>query len=54
MPKDGNSRTCLATYDWDRLDFLLKKSTQVRPMVREDLDAFLKFLARLRSAKADT
>ncbi len=31
-------------YDWDRLDFLLKKIDQVHPLVLDDLERFRKFL----------
>ncbi len=26
------------SYDWDRLDFLMRKFAQVRPMIGEDMD----------------
>jgi hypothetical protein len=31
-------------YDWDRLDFLVMKLKQVKPMLRADLGSFLEFL----------
>jgi hypothetical protein len=34
-------------YDWDRLDFVLKKFARARPLVRRDLAAFLAFLDQL-------
>jgi len=34
-------------YDWDRLDFLLKKYEQVKPLLRDDLQLFVKFLREL-------
>ena len=34
-------------YDWDRLDFVLKKLALARPLVRRDLAAFLAFLDQL-------
>jgi hypothetical protein len=34
-------------YDWDRLDFVLKKFALVRPLLRRDLAAFLAFLDQL-------
>jgi hypothetical protein len=34
-------------YDWDRLDFVLKKFTRVRPLLRRDLATFLAFLDQL-------
>jgi hypothetical protein len=34
-------------YDWDRLDLLLKKVRQVRPLLRGDFTAFLAFLESL-------
>ena len=34
-------------YDWDRLDFLVKKLTQAHPIVTEDLNRFLSFLRSL-------
>jgi hypothetical protein len=34
-------------YDWDRLDFLMKKFDQVRPKVSRDLDHFVDFLTEL-------
>jgi hypothetical protein len=34
-------------YDWDRLDFVLKKFTRVRPLLRRDLVTFLAFLDQL-------
>ena len=37
------------SYDWDRLDYLMKKFGQVRPMVSEDLDRFLVFLREVES-----
>ena len=30
-------------YDWDRLDFLLKKLRQVHPLVTRDLERFVRF-----------
>ena len=41
------------SYDWDRLDFLMKKFGVARPMVNEDLDRFLIFLRELESAGSD-
>jgi len=37
----------LLEYDWDRLEFALKKFAQARPLVRRDLAAFLAFLDQL-------
>lgn len=34
-------------YDWDRLDYLMKKFAEVRPALHADLDAFLRFLEAL-------
>ena len=34
-------------YDWDRLDFLVKKMKQAHPGVKQDLDRFLSFLDQL-------
>ena len=34
-------------YDWDRLELLLKKLRQVKPLLRADLAAFLAFLESL-------
>jgi hypothetical protein len=34
-------------YDWDRLDFLVKKLKLAHPVVRQDLERFLAFLDRL-------
>jgi len=34
-------------YDWDRLDYLLKKIEQVKPMLEKDLDSFIIFLKRI-------
>ncbi len=34
-------------YDWDRLEFLLKKYNRVRPLLREDLERFVEFLRGL-------
>jgi len=34
-------------YDWDRLDFLIKKMKLAHPGVRQDLEQFLAFLDRL-------
>jgi len=34
-------------YDWDRLDFLVKKMKLAHPGVRQDLEKFLAFLDRL-------
>ena len=34
-------------YDWDRIDFLLKKLHTVHPMVHRDLELFIKFLREL-------
>jgi hypothetical protein len=34
-------------YDWDRLDFVLKKFTRARPLLRRDLATFLAFLDQL-------
>ena len=38
------------SYDWDRLDFLMKKFEQARLMAREDMDRFLTFLHSLDAA----
>jgi len=38
------------SYDWDRLDLLMKKFAQVRPMLSCDLDRFLAFLHDLEAA----
>jgi hypothetical protein len=35
------------SYDWDRLDYLEKKFTELRPALTADLDHFLCFLAAL-------
>ena len=35
-------------YDWDRLEFLWKKFTDLQPILARDLDAFEKFLESLR------
>ncbi len=34
-------------YDWDRIDFLLKKFQMLRPALQIDLDQFTEFLGRL-------
>ena len=34
-------------YDWDRLDFLVRKLRQAHPMVRRDLARFEEFLRSL-------
>ena len=34
-------------YDWDRLDFLVKKMKQAHPGVKQDLERFLSFLDQL-------
>lgn len=34
-------------YDWDRIDFLLKKVKAVHPLVCKDLAAFVQFLRRI-------
>lgn len=34
-------------YDWDRLDFLVKKMQAAHPSVKKDLEGFLVFLDRL-------
>jgi hypothetical protein len=34
-------------YDWDKLDFLLKKLQELRSLITGDLDGFLEFLSRL-------
>ena len=34
-------------YDWDRLDFLVRKLEQAHPMVQADMERFLKFLRAL-------
>jgi len=39
-------------YDWDRLEFALKKFAQARPLVRRDLAAFLAFLNQLAEASS--
>lgn len=36
-----------AEYDWDRLDFLVKKLDQAHPVVLADMDRFLSFLRAL-------
>ncbi len=36
-----------AEYDWDRLDFLVKKLDQAHPMALVDMDRFLSFLRAL-------
>lgn len=36
-------------YDWDRLEYLVNRLDQVRPLVRNDLDRFRAFLVRLAS-----
>ncbi len=40
------------SYDPDRLAYLTKKLTQVRPMVREDMEGFIDFLQQLEAAGA--
>lgn len=40
-------------YDWDRLDYLTKKLTQIRPMIGADLDRFLDFLRELDAVGSD-
>ena len=37
------------SYDWDRLEFLMKKFKQVRPMVHADVARFLSFLREMDS-----
>lgn len=34
-------------YDWDRIDFLIKKMKQVHPLVTDDIDVFIHFLKEL-------
>jgi len=34
-------------YDWDRLDFLVRKLEHAHPMVQADMERFLKFLRAL-------
>ncbi len=34
-------------YDWDRLDFLVKKLDQLGPIIRQDIAAFIGFLERI-------
>jgi len=34
-------------YDWERLDYLLKKLEQVKPLLEKDLDSFVLFLKRI-------
>ena len=34
-------------YDWDRLDYMIKKLEQVRPIVEDDLQFFLSFLRKI-------
>jgi hypothetical protein len=34
-------------YDWDRLDFLVRKLEQAQPIVQADMERFLKFLRAL-------
>jgi hypothetical protein len=34
-------------YDWDRLDFLMKKLDQLAPIIRQDIAAFTSFLERI-------
>jgi len=36
-------------YDWDRLEYLVNRLDQVRPLVRSDLDRFRAFLVHLAS-----
>ena len=36
-------------YDWDRIDFLIKKIRQVHPLVISDINNFIKFLHNLMS-----
>lgn len=38
-------------YDWDRLDFLMKKLAQARPLVLRDIGVFQQFIGRLRDAR---
>lgn len=40
-------------YDWDKLDYLLKKYEQVRAAVAADLDGFADFLKRLRDVSLE-
>jgi hypothetical protein len=35
------------SYDWDRLDYLMRKFAEVRPALHEDLDGFVRFLQAL-------
>ena len=41
-------------YDWDQLDFLRKKYEQVLPLVKSDLDRFMKFLIQLLANQPQT
>ncbi len=34
-------------YDWDRIDFLIKKMRQVHPLVTEDITCFMTFVGEL-------
>ena len=34
-------------YDWDKLDFLSRKLTELRPLIAADLNKFLEFLSQL-------
>jgi hypothetical protein len=34
-------------YDWDKLDFLVKKLAELRPLIAADLGGFLEFLSQL-------
>jgi hypothetical protein len=34
-------------YDWDRLNFLMKKFDQLRPELEADLDSFCSFLEKI-------
>ena len=34
-------------YDWDRIDFLIRKMEQVYPLVTDDINVFIHFLEEL-------
>ncbi|MCE9613286.1 MAG: hypothetical protein K8T26_03365 [Lentisphaerae bacterium] len=38
------------SYDWDRLDYLMRKFQQAWPRVRDDLAVFLNFLRQMESS----
>lgn len=36
-------------YDWDKLEFLEKKYSRVKPLIEKDLDNFIRFLESLKT-----